>query len=70
MTTKRSSRKQVIVLMSNNSTSGFIKDLSTHIININRVLKNIKSSTMADFIYIDNKGIIIITNNITSLSDL
>jgi len=56
--------------MNNNSTIGFIKDLSTHIVNINRILKNIKSSTMADFIHIDSKGIIITTNNIASLSDL
>ena len=37
--------------------TSFVKDLSTHIININRVLKNIKSNTMADFIYVKNKGI-------------
>ena len=43
--------------MSNNSMTSFVKDLSTHIININRVLKNIKSNTMADFIYVKNKGI-------------
>jgi len=43
--------------MSNNSITSFVKDLSIHIININRVLKNIKSNTMADFIYVINKGI-------------
>ena len=67
--TKRLSHKQVIVSMSNNSITGFIKNLSTHIVNINKILKNIKSSTMADFIYIDNKSIIITTKNITSPSD-
>ena len=40
------------------------------IININWTLKNIKSNIMVDYIYIDSKGIIIATNNITSLSDL
>ena len=56
--------------MSNNSITSFVKDLSTHIININRILKNIKSNTMADFIYVKNKGIVITTNNIASLLDL
>ena len=56
--------------MSNNSTTSFIKDLSTHIININRILKNIKSNTMADFICVENKSIVITTNNIASPSDL
>ena len=56
--------------MSNNSVMSFIKNSSSHVININRILKNIKSSTMANFIHVDNKGIIITTNNIASLSDL
>ena len=70
MTTKGLSQKQVIIPMGNNSASGFIKYLSTHVININRVLKNIKSNTMTDFIHINNKGIIITTNNIASPLDL
>ena len=70
MMTKGPSHKQVIISMNNNSTIGFIKDSSTHVININRILKNIKSSTMADFICINSKSIIITTNNIASLSDL
>ena len=70
MMIKRPLQKQVIVPMSNNSIMGFIKDSSSHIVNINRILKNIKSSTMADFIHIDNKSIIITTNNIVHLSDL
>ena len=68
--TKGLSQKQVIVPISNNSITCFVKDLSTHVININRVLKNIKSNTMADFICVDNKGIIITTNNIASPLDL
>ena len=47
-----------------------IKDSSMHIININRILKNIKSSVMADYIRVDGKSIIITTNNIASPSDL
>jgi len=53
-----------------NSTNNFVKDSSTHVININRALKNIKSNVMADFIRSDNKDIVIATNNITSPLDL
>ena len=70
ITTKGLLWKQVIVPMSNNSVTSFIKDSSTHIININRILKNIKSNTMADFIHVKNKSIVITTNNIASPSDL
>jgi len=70
ITTKEPLQKQVIVLMNTNSTNSFIKDSSTYIININKTLKNIKLNVMMDFIHIDNKGIIIITNNIASPLDL
>ena len=66
MTTKELLQKQVIIPININSTNSFIKDLSSHVININRALKNIKLNVMADFIHVDNKGIIITTNNITS----
>ena len=70
MTTKEPSRKQVIVLISIDNTRKYIKDSSTHIININRALKDIKSNIIANFIQIDNKGIVISTNNIASPLDL
>ena len=70
MTMKGPSCKQVIVLMNNELGKRFIKDSVFHITNINHALKNIKSSVCADFIYADNKGIIISTNNIASNSDL
>ena len=41
-----------------------------HIININKTLKGIKSNVMANFVYSDDKGIIIFTNNIACPSDL
>ena len=50
MTTKRPSCKQVIVPMNIDNIRKFLKDSSTHIININRALKSIKSNVMADFI--------------------
>ena len=70
MTTKGPSHKQVIVPMSNNLGKRFTKDSSSHIININCALKNIKSNTCADFICADNKGVIISTNNVASNSNL
>ena len=70
MTTKRPSCKQVIVPMNIDNIRKFLKDSSTHIININSALKSIKSNVMADFIWIDDKGIVISTNNVASPSDL
>lgn len=51
MMTKCSSRKQVIILMSNNNKAKFIESFSVYITNLNRALKNIKLEIMADFIY-------------------
>ena len=70
MTTKEPLYKQVIVPMNINNTRNFVKDTSTHICNINRALKSIKLNIITDFICIDDKGIIISTNNVTSPSDL
>jgi len=49
MIKKESLRKQVIIPMSNDNKTKFIEISSTHITNINRVLKNIKSEVIADF---------------------
>ena len=55
----------------NSKTAGrFLKDSSMYIININYALKNIKSKIMADFIYIEDKDIIISTNNVVLSSDI
>ena len=56
--------------MSIDNANNFVKDSSTHIVNINRSLKSIKSNIMANFIHSDNKGIVISTNNVASLLDL
>jgi len=50
MTTKSLFRKQIIIPMSNENKSRFMKSPGDHITNINRALKNIKSEIMADFI--------------------
>ena len=70
MTTKGLSCKQVIILMSCDLGKRFIKNLSSHVININWALKSIKSNIYADFICADNKGIIISTNNVAANSNL
>ena len=63
--TKGLPQKQVIIPMSCDLDKRFIKDSSLHVININRALKSIKSNICAD-----NKGIIIVTNNVAVNSDL
>ena len=70
MTTKGLSQKQVIIPISNDITHEFIKESNLHIVNINRALKAIKSNIVADFIHIEDKGIVIITNNVALGSDL
>ena len=70
ITTKELSYKQVIVPISIENAKKIIKDSSTHVININKSLKSIKSNIMANFICIDNKDIVISTNNVTSPSNL
>ena len=70
MMTKSPSRKQIIIPIGNNNKTKFIASLSTHITNINNVLKNIKSNTRADFVRIDQHGIIIMINKVASMSDL
>jgi len=70
ITTKRPLCKQVIVPININNTRKFINNSSTHIININRAPKSIKSNVMADFIQINDKDIVISTNNVTSSLDL
>ena len=67
---KGPSCKQVIVPMNNELGKRFIKDFISHITNINRTFKSIKSNVCTDFIYADNKSVIISTNNIVLNSDL
>ena len=67
MTIKGPSCKQVIVPMNIDNTRKFIKNSSTHIININKVFKNIKSNVMTKFICIEDKSIVISTDNVASV---
>ena len=70
MTTKGLSRKQIIILMDNDNKTKFMALSNDYIANLNKALKNIKLDVIADYAYMDQNGIIIVTNKITSLSDL
>jgi len=56
--------------MSIENTKYFMRESSMYVININRALKDIKANVMADFVHLNDKGIIISTNNVASPSDL
>ena len=70
MTTKHLSRKQIVISMGSNNVERVIVQSNTHIANINKQFKNIKSEISVNFMYSDNKGIVINTNKIAVSLDL
>lgn len=52
--------------MNSQNTNKIMTKSNTHITNINRLLKDVKSDVLADFIYIDGKGMVITTNKVTA----
>jgi len=56
--------------MNNKVAKQYLKNLSIHIINTNRALKDIKSNIIADFIHVEDKGIVITIYNVASPSNL
>ena len=56
--------------MNSDNMVKFISNCSIHIININKLLKNIKSECKTNYIRAGKSGIIIVTNKVTSLLDL
>jgi len=70
MTTKGPSRKQIMVPMSSDNSNSFMKNSSTHISNLNRLLRNTKTEIAVDFIRSDPIGLVIITNKVAIQSDL
>jgi len=70
MTTKGPSRKQVIVLMNSDNIKKFIEESSSHISDLNRVLKDIKSEVMVDFVQSGLVDITIVANKVVSALDL
>ena len=70
MTTKSSSRKQVIILMGNDNIEKFMKNSTIHVTNLNRNLRNAKSEVLVDFICSDLLRVTVITNKVLLSSDL
>ena len=70
MTTKGPSRKQIIILMSNDNILKFMKESLFYIANINQALKNAKLEILVDFICSDMASITVVTNKIAIQSDL
>jgi len=66
MTTKESSRRQIVILIKIENIANFIVKSSSYIFNINRTLKDIKSDVIADFIHIDQQGLIVTTNKVVN----
>ena len=65
MTMKGLSRKQVIVPISKDNKKNFMEESNTHVSNMNKALKNIKSNILVNFIYSNVASIIIITYKVT-----
>ena len=70
MISKGPLRKQVIILISSDNISKFIKNSSLHVANINWSLRNMKSEVLVNFICLDLTSIMVVTNKITVQSDL
>jgi len=70
MTTKSSSRKQVTISMSSNNAERVMVKANAHVLNINRLLNKVKSEVSVNFIWSDNKGLLLTTNKVAVASDL
>ena len=70
MMTKGPSRKQVIILMSGDNINNFIKNLSLHVANINRLLHNTKLDVLINYIQLDPTGVTFITNKVSQQSNM
>jgi len=70
MTMKGPSRKQIIGTMSIENNNTFMRNLATHVVNINRLLRNAKSKVLVDYIHSDPLRISVITNKVSLQSNL
>ena len=70
MTTRRQSRREVIIPMTKTNAELIVNSAHIHISNINKCLKNSKSDIFTDFIQYNINEIIITTNKPTSNLDL
>ena len=69
MITKKPLRKQVVIFMNSNNIKKIMAKSNVYIFNINRLLREVKSNILANFINFNNKDIVIITNKIATFSD-
>ena len=69
MTTKDPFRKQVLVPITMVNSNRIMVLSNKHVVNINKVLKDIKLDVMANFIRANHRGLMIITNKVTSTSN-
>ena len=56
--------------MNNNNKKNFIEESNSHVTNMNSILKNIKLYVMVDFVWVNLRDIIIVTNKVTFSLDL
>ena len=70
MTTKSLSRKQVIVPISKDNNSNFMKTSALHVANINKQLQNAKFEVLVNYIRSDPMSITVITSKVSQQSDL
>ena len=56
--------------MSSENDLSFMKNLSLHIANINRLLHNAKSDVLVNYIHSDNSGITVIMNKVAQQSNI
>ena len=70
MTTKGPLRKHVIIPMSSDNISSFMKNSSLHMTNINRSLWNAKTDVLVDYIRSDNTGISVVVNKVAQQLDM
>ena len=70
MITKSLSKKQVIIPIGSNNSEKVMAKINIHVSNINRLLKRVKSEISIDFIWSDNKKLLITTNKVAIASNL
>ena len=58
--------KQIIIPISMNNAKSVIMQANSYIDNISRALKKVKSDISANYIYFNNRGIVIITNKVAA----
>ena len=64
MTTKGLSRKQVIIPMSSDNVSKFMKNSLLYVTSINQSLKNTKLEILVNFIQSDVSSVTVVTNKV------